>query len=328
MKNFTEILYNSKAPKTANEFYVTGLNNIIEGNEQLAIESFIQCVKIDTNIIDAYYRLAMLYMAIHEHKKAIRILNDLLMRPSMPKELAKKVEDTLIETLGDAGELHEAIQLIQKKAKESPKDPRYKILMSGIYEDQGNWDEALVAYKAYAKLAKVSDPLREARIKIGLCRDNYITHPPAIIKQARSILKSEPKCSSGYILLLEIYKAEGDKRGVIDTWKQFLWHCPVEASVLFKELETQLFSMDSYDAIEDILQHAAENKGTSSYAVILLLINFYTKKGETDAVEPLFNQLLEISEIDFAHLKTIIGILDDHGLAEKCISAVREKFRE
>ncbi|MGL1900954.1 MAG: tetratricopeptide repeat protein [Fibrobacterales bacterium] len=328
MKNFTEILYNSKAPKTANEFYVTGLNQIIEGNEQQAIDSFIQCVKIDTNIIDAYYRLAMLYVSTNEYKKAIRILNDLLLRPSIPKELSKKVEDTLIEALGDAGELHEAIQLIQKKAKECPKDPRYKILLSGIYEDQGNWDEALVAYKAYAKLAKVSDSFRDARIKIGLCRDNYITHPPSIIKQVRSILKSEPHCPSGYKLLLEIYNREGNKRGVIDSWKQYLWHCPVEASKEFKELESQLFSMDSYDAVESILQHAAENRGTHSYAVILLLINFYTKKGETELVEPLFNQLLEVSEVDFVHLKTIIGILDDHGLAEKCISAVRERFRE
>lgn len=326
MENFTEILYNGKKPKTADEYYVSGLNCIIERDAPSAIDCFIKCVKLDTNVIDAYYRLSRLYESTGEHKKAIRILTDLLLRPSLPKILMKKIEDALIDIYSSSSNSADALSLVLKKSQNNPKDPRYKIILSGIYEEQENWDDALVAYKAYAKLSKVVDSKREARIKVGLCRDNYIDHPPSVIKQAKSILKVEPICPNGYTLLIEMYKRENSPKALVEAWKQYMWFCPIESAAQFKTMESDLFDCDVYASVQTVLEHASKNNSPDAYGVQMKLIEFYSKKGDLDAVDTMFDKLLNASETTFEHLKELLVILEKLENVDHYVAAINKKF--
>ncbi len=91
-------------------------------------------------------------------------------------------------------------------------------------------------------------------------------------------------------------------------------------------MESDLFDCDVYASVQTVLEHASKNNSPDAYGVQMKLIEFYSKKGDLDAVDTMFDKLLNASETTFEHLKELLVILEKLENVDHYVAAINKKF--
>ncbi|MFO7915239.1 MAG: tetratricopeptide repeat protein [Candidatus Krumholzibacteriales bacterium] len=69
-----------KESRKAVHLYNSGLEHLADGNYAEAVEQFRSAIRLDRNLYDAYFNLAVAYQRMSLHDRAITILKDLMLR--------------------------------------------------------------------------------------------------------------------------------------------------------------------------------------------------------------------------------------------------------
>ena len=104
----------SSIESPALEIYVGALNYLIEGNHEKALDYLKRSVHIDTNNIDAYIKLGILYRKIGQSARAYRIHKELTVRPNLTKNIKLDIFQNMVLDLKELGDFEKSLQYTNK----------------------------------------------------------------------------------------------------------------------------------------------------------------------------------------------------------------------
>ena len=123
--------------------YYRGLNFLLDGSQDSAIDAFTQALEVNTETFDTHIALGNVLRRRGEVERAIRVHQNLLARPSLPVTQLHLAHLELARDYISAGLLDRAERLLLDLVKESGHHRRVaRRHLLEIYEAQSDWDAA------------------------------------------------------------------------------------------------------------------------------------------------------------------------------------------
>ena len=133
--------------------YFRGLNFLLNEQPDKAIESFIEVVKVDPQTIDLHFALGSLFRRQGEIDRAIRMHQNLLDRPDLPRDRRETATFELAQDFHRAGLLDRAEDLFVKLDGTAYEHASQGFLLS-IYETEKDWDKAIAITRRMEAVSK------------------------------------------------------------------------------------------------------------------------------------------------------------------------------
>jgi lipopolysaccharide biosynthesis regulator YciM len=124
--------------------YYKGLNYLLDGRPDGAIDSFIDALEVNSETLDTHLALGNLLRKRGEVERAIRVHQNLLARPSLPRVQIHQAHLELAKDYISAGLLDRAesllLSLVDESAEQREQSRRYLL---EIYQSEREWHRAI-----------------------------------------------------------------------------------------------------------------------------------------------------------------------------------------
>lgn len=129
--------------------YYRGLNYLLDGRPDGAVDAFINALEVNSETLETHIALGNLLRKRGEVGRAIRIHQNLLARPSLPRQQVHQAHLELARDYISAGLLDRAERLLLDLVSESPEQCRasQRHLLE-IYQSQREWSQAIEVAQA------------------------------------------------------------------------------------------------------------------------------------------------------------------------------------
>lgn len=134
-----------EAPPPLNIDYLKGLNFLLNEQTDQALEHFLRMVRVDDKTIETHFALGSLFRRRGEVDRAIRIHQNIIARPDLAAEQRDQALFSLAKDYLGAGLLDRAEKLFVRLAQGSRYQVQALELLSGIYEQEKEWEKAIDA---------------------------------------------------------------------------------------------------------------------------------------------------------------------------------------
>jgi lipopolysaccharide assembly protein B len=147
-------------PQTAslNEHYFAGLNFLLNEESDKALEVFLRMVEVDNDTVETHLALGSLYRRRGETDRAIRVHENVMARQSLNPEHRQHAMFALGEDYFRAGLFDRAEQMFLRLAEQPGRRIAALRHLVRIYEQQGDWEQAVSAYTRLQELASPEHP--------------------------------------------------------------------------------------------------------------------------------------------------------------------------
>jgi lipopolysaccharide biosynthesis regulator YciM len=229
----------SELPRT----YFRGLNFLLNDQQDQAIESFSEVVRVSPEPAELHFALGYLYRKRGEVERAIRLHEDLVRRPDIPDDLRTNARYELALDFLKAGFLDRAeAQFLELEG--SPYEQRALKLLLEIYQQERDWAKAIESSRKMDGITGRSSAKDIANFYCELALAE-ITHsrPDAAEQHLREALAVNGKCTRANILLGELAAEQGKPEQALVYWKRVEHQDPRYLALLADKLR------DTYEQI-------------------------------------------------------------------------------
>lgn len=222
----------SELPRT----YFKGLNFLLNDQQDQAIESFSEVVRVSPETADLHFALGHLYRKRGEVERAVRLHENLLERPDIPDDLRTNARYELGLDFLKAGFLDRAEEQFLQLEGTAFEQPALKLLLE-IYQQEKDWEKAIAASRKMDGITGRSSAKDIANFYCELAMSE-MTHsrPDAAERYLREALAVNEKCVRANILLGELAASRGQLEAAIEHWKQIERQNPAYFALLADRL--------------------------------------------------------------------------------------------
>ena len=273
--------------------YAAGLNYLVSGETNLALEKLKSTVRKDTDNIDAYIKIGDILRENGKVDQAIKVHRDLTARTSLSLADQLLILRSL-EADFEQKQAYDSALKVLEKIYELKKDDiwaREKELQ--IHEARHDWEKAEVVYRKLSKQKNKPDSKKLAyyRVEIGRqCMKNGKS------KEAREAFRQAMKVDSSfypaYMELSENYINEDRPNDALEILKKFAQANPDEAATAFDKIKELLFTIGEFGEIENVYSQVIASS-PENWEAYLALAEIREKKGEMDGAINLCQQILQ-----------------------------------
>ena len=140
------------------EQYFQGLNFVINEEPDKALDVFLRMVELDNDTVETHLALGGLYRRRGEVDRAIRIHEHVMSRQSLTPEHREHAMFALGEDYFRAGLFDRAEAMFQRLIERPGTRTAALRYLLRIYEQQGDWSQAVAAYRRLRELASPEHP--------------------------------------------------------------------------------------------------------------------------------------------------------------------------
>ncbi len=249
--------------------YFKGLNFLMNEQPDKAIDAFIEIVKLDPETVDLHFALGSLFRRRGETERAIRMHQNLLLRPDLPSEQQMQAHFELGQDYLKAGLLDRAENVFQELA-ETPYSMQARRALLEIFQREKEWRQAIDAAKALQDMGAGNRNRQIAQFYCELAENQLVqAHPEKALSLLDKALEIDGMCTRATILTGDAFKVMGDIEKALNTWrrveKQNIQHtiliarrlmdgyeevgCPEEGISLLKAYLAEVNSIDMLDVL-------------------------------------------------------------------------------
>jgi lipopolysaccharide biosynthesis regulator YciM len=134
--------------------YFQGLNFLLNEEPDKALEVFMRMVDVDADTVDTHFALGSLFRRRGETERAIRIHQNLVARPDLPKAERARALNELAEDYLKAGLFDRAEQIFGQLASGGTLPAHGYRGLVRIYELEREWEKAIAAMDQLAALSR------------------------------------------------------------------------------------------------------------------------------------------------------------------------------
>ena len=125
--------------------YFQGLNHLLNEEPDKALEVFIRMVDMDADTVDTHFALGALFRRRGETERAIKVHQNLVARPDLPRESRARALNELAEDYFKAGLFDRAEKVYEQVARGTAQREQGLRGLVRIYELQRDWEKAISA---------------------------------------------------------------------------------------------------------------------------------------------------------------------------------------
>lgn len=265
--------------------YFQGLNYLLNEQPDKAIEVFIKLIEVDNETIETHFALGNLFRRRGEVDRAIRIHQNLIVRPALSKEQRTQALYELGLDYMRSGILSRAEAVFQQLVDDESRGISSLKQIIEIYQQESEWQKAIAVTE---KLERASGERKSATIAQYHCEiaEQYrqagdFAHA---LQSAQAALQQDPLCVRASLLAAIVLLHAGDALGAIESLKRvetqdadFLAEIyPVLASAYEKTDNTN----DALDYIRYLFQ---KHGGVSALLALAELIRKRDGEGQSAA---------------------------------------------
>lgn len=236
-----------------NSEYLKGLNFLLNDQNDQALEHFLRLVQVDDQTIETHFALGSLFRRRGEVDRAIRVHQNIIARPTLPKEQRDQALFALARDYLHAGLLDRAENLFAQLAEGA--NHRLDSLghLCRIYEQESEWENAVVAAR---QLEAAKRPGAAAQLSNYYCELAREALDRGDVAKAREYVRlsqaRRQRLTRGAILRAEIAAQQSDQVLATRLFRQVLSQDGVYLIELLPRLQ-ELFDADS-DGLDTLLQ--------------------------------------------------------------------------
>lgn len=222
--------------------YFKGLNFLLNEQPDKAIDAFIEIVKLDPETADLHFALGNLFRRRGETERAIRMHQNLLLRPDLPSEQRMQAQYELGQDFLKAGLLDRAEEVFQELTGTSYSIQARRALLE-IFQREKEWRQAIDAAQALQNSGTGSRNKQIAQFYCELAEDELVnTHPEKALPLLETALSIDRMSVRATILTGDALVALGKPEEALAIWrrveKQSISHTVLVAQRLMEGFQT------------------------------------------------------------------------------------------
>jgi len=226
--------------------FFKGIQYLISNDYDGAIEYFTEAVKLDSEAVESYVTLGNLFRSKGEIDRAIRIRQNIILRPNLEENLKLKALYDLGIDYRSGGFLNRARTTFLKVLEKRPNDVDAIKMLILTYEDLRDWDSA---YEACNRLSAITGKsynniLAHYMVEKGKNFSEKGNYEEAVAHYEKAI-KNCDACVDAYLHLGDAYADKGEWEKAITTWKQAIPKAPDFSFMILGRIDKY------YEQVED-----------------------------------------------------------------------------
>lgn len=201
------------------ESYFQGLNFLLNEQQDKAIESFIEVVKIDPHTVELHFALGSLFRRRGEVDRALRMHHNLVDRADLDDDKRQQAVFELAQDYLKAGILDRAERLFGELKKTSYAKPALEFLLE-LFQKEHDWLKAITAAQQLSVVSGTSYSKLSAFFYCELASDEITAgNLTAARDHLRLALEVCPVSVRATIMLGDMVSAEGHVEQAIAIWQ-------------------------------------------------------------------------------------------------------------
>jgi lipopolysaccharide biosynthesis regulator YciM len=247
-----------------------GLGFLLNDETDRALEIFLRLAESEPEAHDVQFALAHLFRRRGELERSIRIHQNFIARPDLPRAFHVRALYELACDYLSAG-LHDRAETLLKDIAE---DPVYGVRalrrLQGIYEHQSAWDEA---YATTVRLSVESAENLDAVLAHYRCesadRALRLGHEHEAVRLYREAVARDPRCLRAHVALGCIARSRGDDRQSLSRFELAFWSDLRFALRTYPECYTTLRRLEDRRGLLQLLERLESATPSERHAVAL-----------------------------------------------------------
>lgn len=315
------------ADRPVSSDYFEGLNYLLNEQPDRALEVFTRMADLDADALDTHFALGAMFRRRGETERAIRIHQNLVARPDLPRPQRARALHELAEDYLRAGLFDRAEQIFTQLSGGTSHRAEGLRGLVRIYEQEREWEKAIGAMDQLAALSPDSGGNRVvAHYCCELAEEALARGDKAAarhwIRRARTADRESPRAA---MLRARIAQSEGDYRLAIRLWEKALARDSGFLPDVLPQLRQCYGELGKPEAFEsklaDALQAQPEWKSGIAYAAIV--DGNFADPVTRQCVADFISQNPVLTEI----LDTLRPTLEDEGGSEAAIRRISRALR-
>ncbi len=285
-------LFQWKSRKSQNpeHLFIEALKCLVKNDKNGAVSYLRQVVKKDSDHVEAYLLLGNTIRS-ESPEQAVKIHQSLTVRPGLSKDKILEIHKALAEDYHAIGRLKDAKREGEKILKLERRNQWAVQLMLEISEQEKDWRQAEKWNHLLIKIVGGNDQNDRGRFHVyaGIEKLKLGALTDAETEFNKSV-KLSPKFALPYYHLGILNAKNGRKELALENWKKYLSLTPNPIPDIFKEIESLLFELNSYNLLEDIYGNILKIF-PNNLEVLVRMINYLLEVGNKKEA----SELLEMS---------------------------------
>jgi lipopolysaccharide biosynthesis regulator YciM len=295
------------APKKIDtkDLYIMGLNLLVEGKKEDALQVFTQSVKADSENVEAYYHAGNILRELDNVERAEKIHSELLRRPALLPDFREKVKLALVRDCLALKNFQQAEQLITDSLKGN-KQIWLKEALLEVYESTENWEKAITLKAEIDKQKGDNAPELIALYYVERGKALMEKNGRAARIQFKEAIKKDPLLPWPYILIADSYFHENRIDDALEFWSRLFDANPAQAYLIFERIEKYYYDAGEYGEVGRIYRRLVDREPNNVDA-LLALSRYLTKRGDKGEALSYCKKALEINPKDRAAYAEILS---------------------
>ncbi len=276
-------------PAAINPDYVRGISHLVNDDTDKAVEVFMGLLEADSETVELHLALGSLFRRRGEVDRALRIHQNLVMRPNLKPVHRNQARFELGRDYLKAGIYDRAEELFSELANQGMFLDASLTNLASIYEHERDWEKAIEMAR-WLGSARGIDPgstIAHYHCEIA-CRLRLANDAEGAGQQLRKALSADPDCVRASLIEAELQRAAGRPRDAIAAYRRIADQDPsfvpeilAPLGALYAELE------DGQGWFEELRRLADRHAGPAPQIALAAL---RAERGE-EALQPLLDHL-------------------------------------
>ncbi len=271
--------------------FFKGVQYLLSEDHDQAIEEFTKSVQVNSDTIETYVTLGNLYRSRGDIDRAIRIRQNIILRPNLDEQIKIGALFDLGKDYRKGGFLNRALKTFLQVSQKTPDDVRTLKEIERIYEGLKDWENAYATRQKIAGLEKghhehiLAHHLVEAG-KVYQEKDEF-SKAKTLFSKATSIQK---ECVDAYLHLGDLHLKKREYKKAIAAWKKVAEVAPQFTFLAYGRLEGAYTRMKNLEPVEVFLKECAR-KNPDAFTHMALARYLYNKDDVEGALKEINNAL-------------------------------------
>jgi lipopolysaccharide biosynthesis regulator YciM len=272
-----------RAPKTSDAAVRQALYALLDHDLDAAQDLLARAAQLDPDEIDAYLILGRLYRERGEVGRAIRIHQNLLLRPELDDDRGVEVLRELASDFRAGGFLRRAIASFEEVLERAPRDERSLRELASLLASARDHERAIEIEKRLARVEGRDVGPRESELQLEIARTAEAEGRTGDARKAlKRATKRDPRNVEAWVQLGRLEAAEGRTRQAVGALRKVAEVDPQAGPRVYPELAAVWAAAEKAGEYEKFLNDRL-GKDPDDAGARLALGRALAARGETDA---------------------------------------------